>query len=113
MTLPKMGSQSGAPSCKPHIGRRAELPTPLRLNIGTAILTLQGDQDPAAYGSISDAANRFGTTQSTFWRIAQTLRKQVDNGEGINLSRYCKGHCSRKRKPSEEFVQAIEHIPQF
>ena len=37
-TPPKMGSQNGAPSCKPHGGGRAEVPTPLQLKVGTAVL---------------------------------------------------------------------------
>ena len=112
-TPPKMGSRSGAPSCKPHGGRRAELPTSLRPNVGTAVLRLQGGQDRATYASIGDVANRFGTSRSTIWLIAQTLRKQIDNGEGIDLSRHHKRHCSKKRKPSEEFVEAAKQITQF
>ena len=107
-TPPKMGSRSGAPSYKPHDAGRAELPTPLRLNVGTAVLRLQGGLDWAVYGSIGDVANRFGTSRSTIWRIAQTFREQVDNGEGIDLSRHRKGYCSRKKKSSEEFVEVVE-----
>ena len=105
-----MGSQRKAPSCKPHGGGRAELPTPLRPNIGTAYLRLQGGQDRIIYGSIGDAANRFGTSRSTIWRIAWTLRKQIDNEEWIDLSRQRKGQCGRKRKPSEEFFPLVAKI---
>lgn len=104
-TPPKMGSRSGAHSCKPRGGRRAELSTPLRLSVGTALLRLQGGQDRATYRSMGDAANRFGTSWRIIWHIARTLREQTDNGEGIDLCRHHKGRCGRKSKPSEEFVE--------
>ena len=104
-----MASRSGAS----HGAGRVEIATPLRLNVATAVLKLQGGQDKAPYGSIVNATRRFGPSRSTIWRMARKLRDQTETGEGIDLSRQRKGHCGRKRKPSEELSQAIEKIPQY
>lgn len=64
-----------------------EVEKPPSLNVATAILKLQGDQERAPYYSIMNATDKFGPSRATIRRMVRKLREQTEQGDGTDLSR--------------------------